>query len=303
MLAFDEQATRLVLKRVLMKTPGAVARNVSGKARRAKKKIKGSNKKTPQPSQGEKMRVLCLHGYEQNTESFRKKTGSLRRAGKKHVEEFYFLQGPHKALQRDGADAGETPEAYAWYLPQQSDAGGNAFFEDDSQPQESSRSWSLPLDCDTWNASLGYIGKCFQDHGPFDGVLGFSQGAAMAAALCRLQQGGADTAPLNAISFRFVCLLSGFCPSHGLSLDAPKGSATPLTIPSLHIGGAADEIIRPERSKGLAMDHFDVDTAVDTQVLAGGKKSAFIVHSGGHLVPSEKHIRDQFKEFLGNQRL
>ena len=133
----------------------------------------------------------------------------------------------------------------------------------------------MPLDKDTWNASLQYIGKCFQEHGPLDGVLGFSQGAAMAAALCRLQEDGSKEDPLNAVSFRFVCLISGFCPSHGLSLVEP--TTTPLTqVSSFHISGKSDEIIRPERSKGLAEEHFKVDTMGSSQVVAGINKSAYV---------------------------
>jgi hypothetical protein len=41
------------------------------------------------------LRILCLHGYRQNGNIFREKTGSLRKLLKKHVADFVYIDAPH----------------------------------------------------------------------------------------------------------------------------------------------------------------------------------------------------------------
>ena len=41
------------------------------------------------------LRILCLHGYRQNGNMFREKTGSFRKLLRKHVAEFVFMDAPH----------------------------------------------------------------------------------------------------------------------------------------------------------------------------------------------------------------
>jgi hypothetical protein len=41
------------------------------------------------------LRILCLHGYRQNGNMFREKTGSLRKLLKKYVVEFVYIDAPH----------------------------------------------------------------------------------------------------------------------------------------------------------------------------------------------------------------
>ena len=50
--------------------------------------------------------------------------------------------------------------------------------------------------------------KCYQEHGPFDGIFGFSQGAGLGLFLAALQDKG-DIAT----DFKFVISYSGFYPS------------------------------------------------------------------------------------------
>eukprot|EP00897_Mesotaenium_endlicherianum_P005108 jgi/Mesen1/4625/ME000237S03664 len=56
-----------------------------------------------------------------------------------------------------------------------------------------------------WEASRQYLQQVFREQGPFDGVLGFSQGAAVVHALTRLREQST-----GAIDFRFAILCSGF---------------------------------------------------------------------------------------------
>ena len=73
--------------------------------------------------------------------------------------------------------------------------------------------------------------------GPFDGVLGFSQGACMVSIICTLQQRQCLDLPFK---FKFAVIMAGF-----------KSSLTPhqqyftdqILLPSLHVFGKSDKVI------------------------------------------------------------
>jgi hypothetical protein len=102
-----------------------------------------------------------------------------------------------------------------------------------------------------WNKSLESLQAFDAAYGPFDGVMGFSQGAAIAAALCVLQQLGLQELTdhdsdmgcvrsgqqgLVKSRFKFAILASGFlspCPEHAEALQ----HVGLLQMPSFHIFG------------------------------------------------------------------
>lgn len=59
-----------------------------------------------------------------------------------------------------------------------------------------------------FDSTVDYVLDCYKNHGPFDGLLGFSQGAGLALFLTALQEKG-DIAT----EFKFVISYSGFYPS------------------------------------------------------------------------------------------
>jgi hypothetical protein len=54
------------------------------------------------------LRILCLHGYRQNGNIFREKTGSFRKLLKKHVAEFVYIDAPHLIPIQDNTDEQDT---------------------------------------------------------------------------------------------------------------------------------------------------------------------------------------------------
>ena len=59
-----------------------------------------------------------------------------------------------------------------------------------------------------FESTVDYVLNCYKEHGPFDGILGFSQGAGLGLFLAALQEKG-DIAT----QFKFVISYSGFYPS------------------------------------------------------------------------------------------
>ncbi|KAG5525481.1 hypothetical protein RHGRI_031958 [Rhododendron griersonianum] len=97
---------------------------------------------------------------------------------------------------------------------------------------------------DGFDVSLAYLKGVFSQAGPFDGILGFSQGAAMVALVC-----AQNRATKGQIDFRFAILCSGFAVELA---DYEKGS---INCPSLHIFGndqGNDRQISSQASRELA---------------------------------------------------
>ncbi|XP_029956980.1 esterase OVCA2 [Salarias fasciatus] len=208
------------------------------------------------------LRVLCIHGYRQNGASFREKTGALRKLLKKHVELVYLtapLSVPPEVTDKE-SEAEE--DSRGWWF---SDVQARSF----SARQECEESLGL-------DQSVATVREAVKAQGPFDGILGFSQGAAFVAVLCSLQEKNLEPD----FSFRFAVLVAGFrsaCKEHQTYYDAR------LQIPSLHVFGLEDRVIPDSMSREL------LPSFQDPQVL---------IHPGGHFVPAASAHRQTYQEFL-----
>lgn len=56
-----------------------------------------------------KLKVLCLHGYRQNAEVFKSKTGSFRKMVHKWAQ-FNYVTAPHKVILVDDVNVLEDPD-------------------------------------------------------------------------------------------------------------------------------------------------------------------------------------------------
>ncbi|KAL3042761.1 hypothetical protein OYC64_020645 [Pagothenia borchgrevinki] len=217
------------------------------------------------------LRVLCIHGYRQNGSSFREKTGALRKLLKKHVE-LVYMSAPHSVHQASS----EAPEKGNGLSP---GPGG----EEDSRgwwfSDVQTRSFSAQQQCEEslgLDESVAAVREAVRVQGPFDGILGFSQGAAFVAMLCSLQ--GQQLEP--DFSFHFAILVAGFpsaCKEHQQFYNPP------LQIPSLHVFGLEDRVIPDCMSREL------LPSFQDPQVLT---------HPGGHFVPAASAHRQAYQDFF-----
>uniref|UniRef100_A0A2K6A6K5 Esterase OVCA2 n=2 Tax=Mandrillus leucophaeus TaxID=9568 RepID=A0A2K6A6K5_MANLE len=165
------------------------------------------------------LRVLCLAGFRQSERGFREKTGALRKALRARAE-LVCLSGPHPLPDAPGpegarSDFGSCPpeeQPRGWWFSEQEADVFSALEE--------------PAVCRGLEESLGMVAQALSRLGPFDGLLGFSQGAALAAFICALGQAGDPRFPLP----RFIILVSGFCP-RGLGFKESI-LQRPLSLPS-----------------------------------------------------------------------
>lgn len=185
-----------------------------------------------------KLRLLCLHGYHGSAEILRRQMQPLIN-GLTVPADFVFVDAPSLAL------------------------GDFGWWQLNFRGWERTRDWAMDL---------------FEREPHFDGVFGFSQGAALTALLVGMRGQGS-------VSFDFAMMASGFrsdSPQHA-GLFAAKES---FTLPSLHLISRSDPIVAPADSRVLA-EQFEAPVVLE--------------HSSGHVVPGTPPIRAGVAQFLQNR--
>jgi Ran GTPase-activating protein (RanGAP) involved in mRNA processing and transport/predicted esterase len=187
------------------------------------------------PRAARRLRVLVLHGMRQSARRLRERLRTLDRA-LDDVVEFVYLDGPYAV---DDA----VPHQRCWW-----------------KTSDDNRAYA------GWEASVRQIDA----HLPADGVLGFSQGAALTGLY----------AALRTDALRFVICVAGF-PSRA---DAHQVLLEPdsIALPSFHLWGERDTMVEPARSRALA------------EVFVGPTLQS---HAGGHFAPDHLPV-DALRVFL-----
>ncbi|GBE80767.1 hypothetical protein SCP_0304860 [Sparassis crispa] len=222
-------------------------------------------------------RVLMLHGYAQSATIFGKRMGAVRKTCGKDID-FVFIDGPLVLSPVDIAKAFSTSVE---------ESGASEASTQD--PALAPRGWwrAEPGSRQTFGLedSLTLLRDVLQkDH--YDGVFGFSQGAAMAALLAALLE-RPDVYPPFLVNgqaphppFQYCVSVAGFRPTGPLCDSIFQSS---YATPTLHILGKTDIVVTEERSKHLLE-------------LSTNKRVEY--HDGGHFVPSKANWRNFLRSYL-----
>ncbi|XP_071994208.1 esterase OVCA2 [Engystomops pustulosus] len=210
------------------------------------------------------VRVLALHGYRQNESSFRERTGTLRKNLKKRAE-FVIISAPLAVPEPEEGGDVQREDPRGWWFSDPEKKGFHAMEETKS--------------CSGLEESLDSVAEAFTRLGPFDGILGFSQGAAFVAMLCALKQQGDPR-----FQFDFAMLVAGF---KSRASEHAHFYKEPITVPSLHVFGDSDRVIPADMSQELAA-HF-VNPVV-------------VTHPGGHYIPVLAEQKKAYFPFLDSFR-
>ena len=253
-------------------------------------------------AEGRKLKILMLHGFTQTGRLFEIKTKALKKALEKNFPpaprpgylanypggiDLVYPTAPIKLDVTDvpGFDVDgdkESPEAHGWWRR---------------------RGDAEPYNYEGMEMGLSKIAETLREEGPFDGVLGFSQGGAAAGIVASLLESGRREAFEAAQSkggmrypdsftqdsgfieeaihppLKFAVSYSGFGASTNALYQAfyvPK-----IKTPMLHFLGSVDTVVSEERSLGL------VDACVDGRGMDGGVERV-VYHPGGHFLPSSQ---------------
>ncbi len=164
-------------------------------------------------------KVLCLHGYNQNTEIFNKTFASFKNRYKNTMD-FDIINAPNKI----------TDNTYGWYYYNENDkinVNWADYFNTINDPAK-----LLGLD-----ASVNLIKEYLKKNPDVEYIIGFSQGSAFLSYLCYQNIIPSD---------KKLIFISGFWPLTHDTLSKP------LEYQTLHIMGEKDEIIPIKENKHLA---------------------------------------------------
>jgi predicted esterase len=197
-------------------------------------------------------RILCLHGYRQDSTAMRLKMGGFRKAFKK--SEFVYVDAPNIVPGEDLSNG----KALSWF---NNCSDGSFKYDANGRPEG-------------FDNSCKILDECLTKNGRFDIILGFSQGASMAALYI------AKRSLEGRIPFKAAILVSGFISN----VEALQYlSQQDISIPSFHVYSKNDNIIPPSASEEF-MERFC--------------KSRVLIHEGGHGFPSGSILKPAIGEFF-----
>ena len=169
------------------------------------------------------LRFLALHGGTDNPTTFQGQMGAIVAA----------LGSGHTWVWAQGAYTHTTPGEYLWI--RDAPGGKNAGTTDPNWAQ----------------SSFTYLDNMVATQGPFDAIVGYSQGAAMT--ILYLSQASA--------SFRFAVTFCGYLPTVHTGLIGRINAASPMSIPILFYYGTNDNISTNSMTISAA-SHFSAATMV-----------------------------------------
>ena len=206
----------------------------------------------------ERLKVLYLQGYRQNEQVAKEKTGSFRKALKKHCD-FTFITAPNE-IPSPETDSSEQPLTGWWF----------------SKINRSYLAQDYSDCCDGFEKSLDVIAKALEENGPFDGIISFSQGSSMLSLVCTLKEEGDPRFQ----DFKFAIFVAGF---KSRQIQHQKFYEKTITTPSLHVIGDTDQVIPKDMSEDLL------------EVYAN---PVVVRHAGGHFIPTASPQKKAYLEFL-----
>lgn len=186
-------------------------------------------------------RFLCLHGFRTSAEIFRKQVETKWPKSLLEKVDLVFVDAPFSCQGKSDVEGIFDPPYYEWF-----------------QFNETFTEYTNFDEC------LAYIEDCMIKHGPIDGLMGFSQGAILSAALPGLQSKG--LALTKVLKIKTLIIIGG-APFQLASL-AEKAYSPPIECPSLHFSGAEDFL----KEHGIKLLEYFVDPVV-------------IHHPKGHTIP------------------
>mmetsp|Transcript_61000 Transcript_61000/g.141041 ORF Transcript_61000/g.141041 Transcript_61000/m.141041 type:complete len:182 (-) Transcript_61000:74-619(-) len=140
-----------------------------------------------------KLKVLCFHGFRTSGNILRTQLGFSFAGHLDDLVDFVFVDGAHLC----------TPEEYARAPP-----GVKQYFPDEQLHEWWNReaiAGTAESELLHYEDTLAHIGRILETQGPFDGVLGFSQGALLATLCVVLQRSG----ELPGAPLKFAVVMSG----------------------------------------------------------------------------------------------
>ncbi|KAF1328964.1 D-3-phosphoglycerate dehydrogenase, partial [Globisporangium splendens] len=223
-----------------------------------------------------KLRVLCLHGFRTNVKVMQNQTATLR-ALLGDDAEFTFLNGPYKAKgpSAEGIRRQYSNDApfYEWCA-----LGYVQGLDKDKEDADAAKTEWRELYIG-FEKTAEFLDAHLRQHGPYDVVIGFSQGAAVLTILSMIYL-------RKQPSQRWwnLCVCVGGVPVRDVSMrplfEKPNGELILLPFPSIHIMGRKDSLYK---------DSIQLAAMYEDRPAGSVMKKLVFEHNGGHNFPPAKH--------------
>lgn len=188
-----------------------------------------------------KPRFLCLHGFRTSGQILKKQVFDKWPTQVVEKLDLVFVDAPFPCQGKSEVEGIFDPPYYEWFQ----------FNKEFTEYQN-------------FDKCLAYIEECMIKHGPFDGLLGFSQGAILSGALPGLQEKGVALTKVPKIKYLIII---GGAQFKNESV-AEKAYSSSITCPSVHFLGEQDYL----KKYGIELLESYVDPVV-------------IHHPKGHTIP------------------
>lgn len=222
-------------------------------------------------------KILMLHGFVQSGKIFSSKTGGLRKTLNKMGYDLLYPTSPM------GITKEELMALHNIEPGEGSDKKMASEFNTTTDDQDAYYGWwkrnsSSYQDFDVGQNVWDYLHDYVIENGPFEGIMGFSQGGAFAGYLSTNFHKVLNLTYEQQPPLKFFVTFSGF------RLEAPQFQSNydkyPLSTPSLHVQGEQDTVVSENRILSLYNSCQE-------------DKRTLLRHPGGHYVPNSKQYVSQ----------
>jgi pimeloyl-ACP methyl ester carboxylesterase len=203
------------------------------------------------PSAHSALRILCLHSFRMSGNILRRQLSEFSNfeAVIHDLAELSFLDGPRvcdaeaEARMPSRLKAILPPPYYEWWNRREAtDGSGDVYY-------------------DSMEETIALVRDHIAAHGPFDGILGFSQGGSLAHLMCMLQDSG-DVALKYPVRFGiFMSARTSRHKTHVGLVESLSGGRR-LSLPSMVIYGGRDSDVPPEMTREL-LGTLDPETTTE----------------------------------------
>lgn len=213
-------------------------------------------------------KILMLHGLAQTGTYFSSKTKHFREELEKLGYHLYYPTCPNRYPAADIPDSlldsvatePNSNEVVAWI---ENDQVNHTYF--------------LP------ESTTTFLHNYIIENGPFDGVVGFSQGAGLAGYLMTDFNGLLNLTTEEQPTLKFFMSFSGF--RFVPEIYQRQYNDNVITIPSLHVRGELDTVTEPQKIQALFNSCSE-------------NSRTLLIHGGGHFVPNSRGFVKKVVDWL-----
>ncbi|KAK3294933.1 serine hydrolase FSH [Chaetomium fimeti] len=233
------------------------------------------------------MRILCLPGAYGSSDKFQVQLAPLvKELTGDGTATFHFIHGPCKAVPPEGFEDYFGNAPYFRFIEPDKDLGNPnqddilariRDFPDCETPEDTMRELmreGVSTTHRSTNNALKFLLKVMQEQGPFDAIIGYSEGATVAATLLLHEQRRLKKKKIQPM-FKYAIFFAGWPPLdpdlHNMILS--DETDTMIEIPTCHIIGSLDPYVHGSMA---LFNVCDPDTAY------------MFDHAKGHTLPRDK---------------